>query len=485
MPLTLSCNTSSLSAYIPSTNNPWNAEKINHLYRRLHYGASNAEIAAALSQSPEQLIDQIIDEALATPPMTPPSWATLSYQGYIDAGLDPDEEIPMNHEEMRLAFFNAMYEQGLKGRLTLFWSNHFVTELETYYCSNYLFDYYQLLQTHAIGNFQDFVRAIGINEAMLVYLNGYENTANSPNENYARELYELFSLGVNNGYTQTDIVETAKALTGYNYATGFCEAISFFPNTFNAASKTIFGQTGNWGYNDVIDILFQERSNEIAEFICKKLYAYFVSPEINTTIVSELAGVFVQDFNIANVLRTLFKSEHFFDETAIGTQIKSPFDLSLNFLKVANFTLDETLKPALIYLSGIAGQELFNPVDVAGWQGNHDWINSSTLTGRWEIMQYMVVQFWNTNFEELRSFAIETSNNSLDPFVVTKSIIDRFIPKALHTTTDYDIATDIFKYNIPQNYYDDQLWNLYTSEAPFQVALLLLHIVKMPEFQLK
>lgn len=480
-----SCNVSSLNVYVPTTENPWNEQKVNHVFRRLGYGGNVSEIAAALSQTPADFIDNLIDTAIATPPTPEPSWANMTYQDYINAGLDFDAETQSNHYEVRMQTFNDLLNLGLSARMTLFWSNHFVTQLNIYYCSNYLYKYNNILQTYAFGNFEDFVRAIGKTEAMLLYLNGFQNSSYDPNENYARELYELFSLGENNGYTQTDIVETSKALTGYNHWNDFCDTIYFDSSTFNSSDKTIFGQTGNWNYDDVIDILFQEKAPLIANYICTKLYKYFVSPNINETIISELATAFQVDFNIGNVLRTLFKSEHFFDENSIGSLIKSPYDLTHNYLKTTGFSINDNYKEGIFYLNSVAGQEIFEPVDVAGWQGNQTWINSSTLTGRWQIIEYLIWHTWNDYNEELRSLAIDSSNNSNDPYVVTKSIIDRFVPKELHSVTDYDIATDIFKYNIPQNYYDDQLWSLYWDQVPYQVALLLLHIIKMPEFQLK
>ena len=117
----------------------------------------------------------------------------------------------------------------------------------------YTFRYYNNLQKNALGNFKEFVRNIGLDDAMLMYLNGYENKNNAPNENYARELYELFTLGEGNGYTQDDITETARALTGYNSRTNG-GPISFNPNRFDDGEKTIFGKTGNWNYDDVIEI---------------------------------------------------------------------------------------------------------------------------------------------------------------------------------------------------------------------------------------
>jgi hypothetical protein len=481
----VSCNTSSLAIYVPSADKPWNQQRVNHVYRRLGYGANMDDINAALAMSPEDFVDGIINDAINLPTTAAPVWANYTYNYYIGNGLDFDEETQNNHNEWRLQAMNDLMNDGLRGRLTLFWHNHFVTELETYYCSNYLYRYYNLLQTYCLGDFKQFVRAMGLNEAMLIYLNGFENTSAEPNENYARELYELFTLGVDNGYTQQDIVETSRALTGYNHWNGFCDSIYFDPTTFDTSDKEIFGQVGNWGYDDVIDILFDQKGSLIAKFICTKLYTYFVSPEINESIIDDLASTFEVDFNIANLLTRLFKSEHFFADEAIGTIIKSPYDLSLNFLLTTRFTINEEDMGAVFYYNVLAGQELFNPVDVAGWQGDRDWINSSTLGGRWTALENFVWYVWNNDREKLREFALETSDYSNDPSFIAKSIIDRFAPNELFTATDYTIATDVFKGEIPENYYEDGSWNLNWDSAPYQVVLLLLHIIKIPEFQLK
>jgi len=458
MEILTSCNTSTLDAYVPSSANPWNAKKVNHVFRRLF----------------------------------------KTRKQYEAEGLEYNEAVQNNHRAWRTQFIDDMLANGLRDRLTLFWSNHFVTELSVYYCSHFLYQYYEILQRNALGNFQDFVREIGTSGAMLSYLNGFENSLYNANENYARELYELFTLGENNGYTQTDIVETSKALTGYNHWDDrWCSNMYFIPegepgSTFNGEDKTIFGQTGNWGYDDVIDILFQEKAPLIALHICTKLYRYFISPNVNDDIVAQMATSFQTDWNIGNVLSTLFKSEHFFDEKAVGSQIKSPYDFMLNYLKVTGFTMNDDHKRTLFYFGDTVGQRLFDPINVAGWQEDQVWINSSTLTGRWQAMSWMVWKTWGYEEngekvyrEQLRTFAIESSGNSNDPFVVTKSIIDRFVPKELHTSVDYDNATDVFKYTIPQNYYDDGIWDLYWDQATFQVVLLLLHISRMPELQIK
>jgi hypothetical protein len=483
--MTNSCNTSTLATYIPSSDKPWNLYRANHVFRRLGFGANLASLNIALSYSPSDFIDLLIDQATVLPPAIEPAWASWTYSDYINNGLDFDYETQTNNYNWKLKFLDDLLNDGLRGRLTLFWHNHFVTELEAYYCSSYLFHYYRLLQTYCLGNFKEFVREVGLNEAMLIYLNGFENTAADPNENYSRELYELFTLGVDNGYTQQDIVETSRALTGYNHYNDFCGSIFFGTSTYDDSEKTIFGRTGNWGYDDVIDILFEEKAPLIAKFICTKLYQYFVSPQVNESIVDDLASTFQIDFNIANVLRRLFKSEHFFADEAIGTIIKSPYDLSHQYIKTTNFTFHPEDRGAIFYYNNVAGQELFNPVDVAGWQGDKDWINSSTLGGRWLGLENFIWYTWNNYREELRDFALQTSDYSNDPAFIAKSIIDRFVPKELHTAADYEIATEIFKWDIPQNYYNDGSWNLNWDTAPYQIVLLLLHIIKIPEFQLK
>lgn len=346
-----SCITSSLQPYVPTTENPWNDTRVRHAFRRIGYDASKSMVANALTVSPGLFIDQLINESLNAPNWPTPVWAAYTLDDYNNLGLDFDEQTQANQLELMKAVIGQMQTTGLKGRLNLFWSNHFVTQLENYFASNYLYEYYQTLETHALGNFEDFVRAIGKTSAMLIYLNGAENTSFSPNENYARELYELFTLGVDNGYTQQDIVETAKALTGYNHWESWTYPIYFDSSTFNDSDKTIFGQTGNWDYDDVIDILFQEKAPLIAHHICKKLYTYFVSATVNEDIVTAMANQFVLDFNIENILRTLFKSEHFFDNNTIGTQIKSPYDMSISYLKVTGFSLSQEFYEGLIWFN--------------------------------------------------------------------------------------------------------------------------------------
>jgi uncharacterized protein (DUF1800 family) len=478
----MSCNIGSINQFVPTPQNLWDKRRVQHFYRRLGFGATTNEIEQALVQTPSTFVESVINTAINLPETSPPLWAYMVESDYTDI----DSQMQEQHKEWYLEWENDMLNNPLRGRFTLFWSNHFVTRMEDYWCSSWMYNYYSVLQQHSFGNFKEFVKAIGLSPAMLIFLNGYQNTVAEPNENYARELYELFTLGVNNGYTQNDIVETARALTGYTFIDEYCAPISFDINDFDAFSKTIFGKTGNWGYDDVINILFEERGNQIATYICGKLYKYFVSPEVDSTIVSELANTFVaNNFELAPVYKQLFKSEHFFDENAIGIVVKSPFDVFNIHFRETGFATDQELLLNLIWFSSEIGQTLFEPVDVAGWQGNHDWINSSTLIGRWNVFEYYLWWVWNNHNESLRDFAVNLSGNIDNPSIITQIIVDHLLSNGLQTQIDYGIATDIFKDKVPQNYYDNGSWNLQWETAPYQVIVLLLYIVRLPEFQLK
>mgnify|MGYP003626382827 CR=1 FL=1 len=482
-----SCNDATLIPYSPNAQNPWNTTKVKHVYRRLGFGAKQMDVDAALSLSPGDFIDNLVDTAANEPQTPAPTWGYWSLSNYTDYFPEVAQQVI----DWRVQTVYDFMNENLHGRLTLFWMNHFVTELEVYGHSPYMFQYYNKIQTHSLGNVKEFVREIGISSTMLMYLNGFENTNINPNENYARELFELFTLGENNGYTQDDILETARALTGYNHRDEYGDTIYFDSSTFDNGEKTIFGQTGFWGYDDVIDILFQEKENELAFYICGKLYRYFVSPAVDQiveqNIIQPLAATLIaNNFEIIPVLKQLFKSEHFFDERALGVIIKSPYDVILDFVKETEFFYDDELVDGFVYYTALMGQELYDPPDVSGWQGDELWINASTLTGRWQLLElYLAYLYSNDSGSSFVDLARNLSNDSNDPYYITEVVIDHFMSKKLFSLGDYDIATDIFKWDVPQNYYDQGLWSLDWPTAPVQVLLLLTHIATIPEFQLK
>lgn len=483
MVVTNACNLATLAPYVPSAAKPWNLERSRHVMRRLGYGLDIVQETAALTQNPVVFVENLITESINFMNTPAPAWANMSRSSYTNFNTERGPQILA----WTVQSLNDALDLKLRAKMTLFWLNHFVTRVQEYNAPSWQYQYYHILQTHALGNFKTLTKSIGTCGAMLSFLNGLQNRRNNPNENYARELFELFTLGQNNNYTQNDVTEAARALTGYNSLPDLGAPITFNSATFDNNPKTIFGVTANFNHDTLIDHLFTVRALEISDFVVKKLYKGFVSPELpEQSIIDQLAATFRgANWELAPVLRQLFKSEHFFDDAAIGSCIKDPIECMLTFIKEAGLTINDAQLRIIHFYCTNLGQEYYNPVDVAGWQGDRAWINSSTLTGRWQGLEYILGVNWNLNREFFRDIALDSSSSTNDVAIIARDIVDRFIPKSLYTTTDYALATQVFKGEVPQNYFDTNQWNLQWNTVPDQVALLLRHIFRLPEFQLK
>ena len=474
-----------MKAFLPSRKKSWNAEQINLVYRRLCFGCSLSDINLYLNSSPGVLIDDIVDGASSMEVTPAPEWAQWDNKQFNNSGKNKN----YYHTLWQKQAFKDIANNGFRERLAVFWSNHFVIEYKDVNQPAYLYQYYALIQSHALGNFKTFVSEMGLAPAMLRYLNGYENKKNSPNENYARELYELFTLGEGNGYTQEDITETARALTGYNRFKTYLGVIEFNENTFDNVNKTIFGREGKWGYDDVIDILFEEKKDLIAEFICTKIYRYFVSPDPDSSIISSMAKTLKEEaFELVPVLKQLFNSEHFYDSINNNVIIKSPIDLmsglhhSLSFQYQDNVDLELNLRNKCREM----GQEIFSPVDVAGWQGNQDWINSETLPKRWEFADYLLIKYWQKNKNQFKTFiqALVGSEETDLRAIVTQFKDFMFCPCEIKEEEMTD-AINTFVGEVPESYFEDGTWSLESNSVSKQVYDLMRFMITLPEFQLK
>ncbi|MBU2948601.1 DUF1800 domain-containing protein [Zobellia uliginosa] len=493
----VNCNTAPLAPYTT----PLDRNRAAHLYRRLGFSASVETIDQAVGSTAETVVSALMSQALGAPLIPKPVWADWNGSNYPEDNSERNQLRRTQEDDFSIAYAKNLLNNNLRDRMSFFWSNHFVTELDIYECTPFLYYYVNCLQRNALGNFKTFVSEIGLTDAMLYYLDGVYNNGHNPNENYARELYELFTLGEGNNYTEEDVIETARALSGYVERGELgCEKVSFDPERHDTDSKTILGQTGNWGYDDVINILFEQRSTEIAGFICRKLYEFFVHPDSNDNagnaqlIISGMAATFIaNDFEIAPVLSELFKSQHFFDDEAIGVIIKSPYDFYFNLLKESSFGYDDTTIASLINYSGLLSQRMFDPFDVAGWQRNRSWINTNFMIGRWLTIETIMEEFFNADDEQFRTLGLSLAGNdgltSNDPDTIANHIIDFILPKGLLDASEYDKAYTIFRGDVPSQYYEGgstPTWTLYGAmEAPTQVYLLLQYLIRQPEFQLK
>jgi len=252
----INCATTGLETYVPSAETPWDAGRVQHLYRRLGYGATPTELATALTAGPEATAQLLLNEAVAQAPIPEPEWAFWNYEAIEAAELDPFELIV----DYYYAYLDRAQQHGVREKMSLFWHNLLVTQYESHSCPSYQYQYLKVIDDHVFGNFKQLMKDMTKTPAMLFFLNGFENTSENPNENYGRELFELFTLGENNGYTEEDVVEASRALTGWNGWTSYCGAVEWAEWGFDNTDKTVFGVTGNFNYITLIDMLFEERT---------------------------------------------------------------------------------------------------------------------------------------------------------------------------------------------------------------------------------
>lgn len=475
-----------LAPYVPTPDKPWNARRVAHLYRRLGFGATHAQIQQGLLMTPSALVDSLLDTAAALLPPVPPVWGNWLYSQYGN-----DTALVFQHiKELKRRWLADMLGEGIRAKMAFFWSDHFVTQLSGYMCNSWLWNYYSILHQYAFGNFKDFTLAIGKSPAMLHYLNGSLNVVGEPNENYARELMELFTMGESNGYTQNDIVNMARALTGWQADDDDCAPATFNPGKHDNGQKTIFGQTANFGFDDAHNLIFTARPDQVSRYISEKVYKYFVYQNADSQVIDGLATTFKNsNWELLPVMKQLFKSEHFFEEQLINARIKSPMETFVPILKMSGCVypaqITDNWLDEVLYYAYILNEELFEPPNVSGWKEHRPWINESTLSLRWEYSAKTIDLFFqnDTALANLVQLAIDLTNQSNDPVVVTTALVEFFTGQTLDPV-HLQAAVGYFKAGIPENYFLDGSWNLLWDEVPEQIINLLKYLIKLPEFQL-
>ncbi len=295
--------------------------------------------------------------------------------------------------EMQAWWLKRMIESArpLEEKMTLFWHGHFATGYRAVEDSYHLFLQNQLFRLHAVGNFKTLTHGIIRDAAMLRYLNNNQNRKESPNENLARELMELFTMGEGNGYTEDDIKQGARALTGYTFGDDdfIGPGSPQFARMHDDGPKRIFGKIGNYNGDDFVDLIFTRPV--VSEYICHKLYRFFVNdkpgePDKNTReyIVKLGAKLRDENYQIKPVLRTLFMSEHFYDPANMACLVKSPVQLVVQAIRSLRTPTRDL--GTLIEAMALMGQSIFQPPSVKGWEGGRTWINTSTMFVRQNVL---------------------------------------------------------------------------------------------------
>jgi uncharacterized protein (DUF1800 family) len=343
----------------------WTRRDAAHLVRRTRLGASRGDVDRAFADG----LDATIDRLLA------PQEETAEF-ARGDAALFRVATNSGEIADLRAWWAHRLLDSAnpLVEKMTLFWHGHFATSHAKVQSVPQMAAQNALFRRHALGGFRELLHAVARDVAMLVWLDGNANRRRQPNENFARELMELFALGVDN-YSEHDVQEAARAFSGWHVRKG-----EFWFNRVqhDEGNKTVFGKTGNFDGDDVVDLCLQQ--DAAARFLASKLLAFFVAPSPYDEAVDELAAcIRDHDFGLRPVLRTLFSSELFFESQARHAIIKSPADFVLGAHRAleARVNLRESVE-----LMGQLGQSLFEPPTVEGWKGGRAWINSATMLGR-------------------------------------------------------------------------------------------------------
>lgn len=355
--------------------------ELQHLYWRAGFGInlSNQKISKTDKKT---IIEDIFNNSKSISPLT----VDVSYFNGIK--LKDLKDNPKLQNELReksrkkildfnYAWINRLVrpKETLRERMTLFWANHFVCKDNNIL---YVQRFNNTLRAYALGDFKVFVKAISKEAAMLKYLNGKQNKKRTPNENFARELMELFTLGEGQ-YSEKDIKESARAFTGYNHS--IKGDFVMRQRQHDEGIKTFFGKSGNFSGDDIIDIIL--RNKQCAYFISDKIYRYFVNPKPNKKHIEAMADVFYKDYNIETLMRFVFTSDWFYDKEHIGAKIKSPIEFLVGMANTIPVKFER--EKDLIKMQRLLGQTLLDPPNVAGWKGDKAWIDANTIMVRLKL----------------------------------------------------------------------------------------------------
>jgi uncharacterized protein (DUF1800 family) len=466
------------------------AKQAKHLLDRATFGASLQQIKDFTGLMPNVAVEKLLaSPATPLPPIDPATNKT-----YIDQPFVQDTQaLWQRYTKLWWMGLMASPTPSAFEKLALFWQNHFVSTLATVPDAHYVYQYLTVIRKYTLGNFKQFVIDITKNAAMLRFLNGVQNTKAAPNENYARELQELFTIGrlQPNGtanYTEDDVKTAAKVLTGWR-DTGYRDTttanitVSFLSSNHDVSDKTfssyyqntvIKGRStstaGDDELKELIDMILKQP--ETARFICRKLYRWYINYDITSNIetnfIEPLAAIFRKNYDIKETVSTLLKSQHFFDEKIRGAIIKSPLDFSIGVIRFFDLKLPDAQTDVtnfydlLLKIYQYIRQEQQDPLDqpsVFGWRPYYDtgyyqiWISSNTLAYRGAYTDALVVGV---------GYGTSTTKFGIDVLALVKQLKIPSDPAAVVN----EIASYMFAIDLPQTQLDYLIDDIFLSKLP-------------------
>jgi uncharacterized protein (DUF1800 family) len=469
-----------LQPFVPTDENPFDAVKAAHLLNRAGFGGTIEEVRKVLELGPAAAVDWLLD---------------FPEQSAEEQGTDvPDlsniEGIPRTFKELKKAYEGKNQQQlkelrqkfmmsnreaiqatvgwwmrrmvdgphPLQEKLTLFWHGHFVTSDKDERSAMAMWKQNELLRKMAVGNFRQFVRAISRDPAMLDYLNNTQNRKAHPNENYARELMELFTLGIGN-YTEDDVKQGARAFTGWAHDG---DDYVFRKFDHDDGVKTFLGMRGNFNGDDIIDIILN--GPVAARFVGCKLFRYFAYEEIQEDLANAIGQEFRQtNYEIRPLVKMILNSQAFYSPQAIGSQIKCPVQLVLGTIRQMNLAMPPQQR--LMGPLNQMGQVPFAPPNVRGWPGGRMWINTSTLFTRYNT-GYQLVNGALPAVDKSR--LIDETRDAADASAVVDYWINRLVQRPV-ASDKRDVLTAVLGS---------------TPQREESVRKMIQLIMSMPEYQL-
>lgn len=516
----------------------WAPIQVKHLLNRTMFGAKASDISYFKLKGLTATVDELLN--IPTTPIPPPlnDYNTTTFTDpNVLAGATWVNDISLDGtiNSYRRATYKKWLlsvmvgqQRNIQEKLTLFWSNHFGTEADTVNYGTMIYNHHQILRNNCAGNFKQMVRTVTTDPGMLRYLNGYLNTKTAPDENFGRELQELFTVGKDGGakYSEDDVKTSAKVLTGWKIDAAFNSVFDSTRHdttnkTFSTyyGSKTITGKTGASGAletDELINMIFENK--DVAKFICRKIYRYFVyyyiDANVEKNIITPLADAFIaNNYEIKPVLKLLFESEHFYDSIYIGCQIKSPMDHVVGFLRqfeisfpnaVTDYADSYFLYNNMVSQLNNMGQSPVDPPNVAGWPAyyqapdyNELWINADTLPKRNKFTDLMLETGYTRNTKKIIvntvQFAKNVCPNPSDPNILMDSLISFLLSTDIDATLKTNLKVQLLLTGQTSDYYWTDAWNLYNSSPTTinfnivntRLKSLLKYIMNLPDYQLQ
>ena len=520
---------------------PWTRAEVAHLLKRTMFGARRQDVEYFLGRGMTRSVDELLTPTAPLPapplknyantntPTTDPDLAVAPGATWVDTHTLDGTVQGGRRASFRSWWMGRMLNQdrSIREKMTLFWHNHFATQANNL-DARYVYRHHRMLREKSLGNIKDLVRSVTVDPAMLVFLNGYLNIKTAPDENYARELQELFTLGKENdpNFTEADVKAAARVLTGWRVDAS--RNISFFDltrhDTGDKAFSSFFGNrvikgrltttAGDQELDELLDMIFA-KAEQVSRHIVTKLYRWFVYYEVTDSVKSnviEPLALILRNSNweVRPVLSALFRSRHFYDTLSQGCMIKSPVDQVVGLCREFEVAFPPTDYAAQYvhwnYVRNWAAQvqqNIGDPPDISGWKAYYQtpnyygiWINSDTYPRRNQFQDTMVLTGYTANTHKIMIDPVayaKTFANPGDPNALISDITGHLLRLPLSQTLRNQLKKDILLSGQDQDYYWTNAWTAHVGSPSDMAALrtvqkrlqdLVKYIMNLPEYQL-